>query len=280
MKILKSTKEVQNLMIKTLNEGKSIGFVPTMGALHLGHISLVQAARKENDLVVVSIFVNPTQFNNPEDLKKYPRTEEADLEKLKKAKVDAVFVPSVEVMYPEGEKSQSFDFKGLENQMEGAFRPGHFDGVGTVVKRLFELTMPTRAYFGEKDFQQLRIIQEMVKIEQMEVEIVPVGIMREEDGLAMSSRNMRLTQAKRQEAPVIYELLQKAKAYYQTHTAQETIHWVKKEFEKTALELEYFELADETTLLPSRRKSKNKKVRAFVAVYADEIRLIDNLAFY
>lgn len=280
MKILKSTEDVQNLMIKTLNEGKSIGFVPTMGALHLGHISLVQAARKENDLVVVSIFVNPTQFNNPEDLKKYPRTEEADLEKLKMAKVDAVFVPSVEVMYPEGEKSQSFDFKGLENQMEGAFRPGHFDGVGTVVKRLFELTMPTRAYFGEKDFQQLRIIQEMVKIEQMEVEIVPVEIMREEDGLAMSSRNMRLTQAKRQEAPVIYELLQKAKAYYQSHTAQETIHWVKKEFEKTALELEYFELADETTLLPSRRKSKNKKVRAFVAAYADEIRLIDNLAFY
>src|SRR5690606_11291701 len=230
--------------------GKKIGFVPTMGALHQGHISLVKESVKQNDFTVVSIFVNPTQFNNSKDLKNYPRTEGADIRLLEKSGCDAAFFPTPEHIYPFGEKSENFNFHGLENQMEGKFRPGHFDGVATVVKRFFEIIAPDRAYFGEKDFQQLRVIQELVKNLNLTVEIIPVPIIREEDGLAMSSRNTRLTEEMREESPKIQQILQQAKAFLETHSIEETKKFVEEQFKKTDLDLEYFEIADEETLLP------------------------------
>ena len=280
MIILKESVEVTKWVENQKNTGKTIGFVPTMGALHSGHVSLVEASKKENDITIVSIFVNPTQFNNSEDLKKYPRTEEKDAKILETAKVDAVFFPSVEDMYPHELESNEFDFGGLENQMEGKFRPGHFDGVATIVKKFFEIVRPNKAYFGEKDFQQLRIIQELAKQLSFTVEIVPVPIMREYDGLAMSSRNTRLSEKMRAEAPKIYRILNNAKQYFQDHSIEETKKFVDEAFAQTALKLEYFEIAEEQTLKSASEKSVDKKTRAFLAVFADEIRLIDNLGLY
>lgn len=277
MIILRSLQEIQNWVSATKSSEKSIGFVPTMGALHAGHISLVESSIKDNDQTIVSIFVNPTQFNNPEDLEKYPRTEDADIKLLQKSSVNAVFIPTVKTIYPNGQNSISFNFNNLENQMEGKFRPGHFDGVGTVVKRLLEITQPTRAYFGEKDFQQLRIIQQMVQSEKLPVEIVPIAIKREEDGLAMSSRNVRLSKEMRKEAPIIYQILTEAKAYLENHTITETKKWVEKRFLQTKLNLEYFEIADEKKLETASQKIDNQILRAFIAVFANNIRLIDNL---
>ncbi|MFV0305765.1 MAG: pantoate--beta-alanine ligase [Moheibacter sp.] len=277
MIILRSLQEIQNWVSTTKSSEKSIGFVPTMGALHAGHISLVESSIKDNDQTIVSIFVNPTQFNNPEDLEKYPRTEDADIRLLQKSSVNAVFIPTIETIYPNGQNSISFDFNNLENQMEGKFRPGHFDGVGTVVKRLLEITQPTRAYFGEKDFQQLRIIQQMVQSEKLPVEIVPIAIKREEDGLAMSSRNVRLSKEMRKEAPIIYQILTEVKSYLENHTITETKKWVEKRFLQTKLNLEYFEIADEKKLETANQKIDNQTLRAFIAVFADNIRLIDNL---
>src|SRR5690606_35440511 len=218
MIILRDLEEVQDLIREWKLSSKTIGFVPTMGALHKGHISLVENSKKENDRTIVSVFVNPTQFNNLEDLEKYPRTEQADASLLKEAGVDAVFFPTVEVIYPDGAESEKFNFQGLENQMEGKFRPGHFDGVGTVVKRFFEIIQPNKAYFGEKDFQQLRIIQQLIQNARLPIEIVPVPIKRAENGLALSSRNKRLTPEMLEEAPKIYQILNKAKDYLQSHT--------------------------------------------------------------
>lgn len=266
------------MLINELKKQKrSIGFVPTMGALHQGHISLVEQAKAQNDFILVSIFVNPTQFNNSEDLEKYPRTEAEDTFLLEKAGVDAVFIPSVEDMYPQGANSQSFQLNGLENQMEGKFRPGHFDGVGTIVNRFFEIIQPTKAYFGEKDFQQLRIIQQMVENLNLDLEIVPVAIKREEDGLAMSSRNKRLTEEMRSESPIIYQILQKAKDFLVNNSIEATKKMVEKEFATTNLELEYFEIADENTLESVSEFDSSHNIRAFIAVFAGEIRLIDNL---
>lgn len=264
-------------MLKDHNQ--SLGFVPTMGALHQGHISLVKHSVEENDKTVVSIFVNPTQFNNSEDLKTYPRKEKEDIELLAKSGVDAIFIPDVKTMYPNGKNSESFDFGGLENQMEGKFRPGHFDGVGTVVKRLFEIVEPSKAYFGEKDFQQLAIIKWMVNTEKLKVQICSVPIKREEDGLAMSSRNLRLSPEMRAVAPKIYQILQKALIYYKTHSPAETREFVEKEFLASLLKLEYFEIADEETLKPIKEKNPNQKVRGFIACFAGDIRLIDNMSF-
>ena len=278
MIILRESKETKKWMKTKLSLGHQIGFVPTMGALHQGHISLVKKSKKENDFTVVSIFVNPTQFNNQQDLKKYPRTEEKDAKLLKEAGVDVLFIPSVEEMYPQQTASQLFNFNGLENQMEGKFRPGHFDGVATIVKKFFEIIQPDRAYFGEKDFQQLRIIEELVKKLNFKTQIVPVEIMREPDGLAMSSRNMRLSDEMRAEAPEIYRILKNAKLYLKDNSIADTKKFVSEAFEQTRLQLEYFEIADEQTLKSATEKSKNQKIRAFVAVFADEIRLIDNLA--
>lgn len=195
-----------------------------MGALHAGHMSLVNEARAANDVVVVSVFVNPTQFNNPEDLRTYPRTEEADLALLDAAGVDAAFAPSVAEMYPEPD-TRIFDLGAVAEVMEGKMRPGHFNGVAQVVSRLFDMTRPTRAYFGEKDFQQIAVIRKMTELEGFDLEIVPVAIKREDDGLAMSSRNVRLTPEMRAAAPEIHKALTAAVDYARTHTPAETIAW-------------------------------------------------------
>jgi pantoate--beta-alanine ligase len=264
--------------IKTTNS--TIGFVPTMGALHKGHQSLMFESIKENDITVVSIFVNPTQFNNPDDLEKYPRTLEEDIKKISNINSDIiVFAPTVEDMYEGNTLSQSFDFDGLENKMEGKFRPGHFDGVGTIVKRLFEIVSPTRAYFGEKDFQQVQIIKKLVEKNQIPVKIIECPIFRETNNLAMSSRNERLTLQQREEAGIIYKILVQAKSMFANNSAQKINSWVKKELEKNkTFTLEYFEIADEATLSTCIKKNKNKKYRAFIAVFINNIRLIDTIS--
>ncbi|WP_281238277.1 pantoate--beta-alanine ligase [Flavobacterium praedii] len=264
--------------IKTTNS--TIGFVPTMGALHKGHQSLMFESIKENDITVVSIFVNPTQFNNPDDLEKYPRTLEEDIKKISNIHSDIiVFAPTVEDMYEGNTLSQSFDFDGLENKMEGKFRPGHFDGVGTIVKRLFEIVSPTRAYFGEKDFQQVQIIKKLVEKNQIPVKIIECPIFRETNNLAMSSRNERLTLQQREEAGIIYKILVQAKSMFANNSAQKINSWVKKELEKNkTFTLEYFEIADEATLSTCIKKNKNKKYRAFIAVFINNIRLIDTIS--
>ncbi len=274
----------QNELISHLNsvsnKETSIGFVPTMGALHEGHLSLVADALQHNSLVVVSIFVNPTQFNNAEDLAKYPKTLDKDIEKINKVSNEViVFAPSVDDIYEGKTVSQHFDFDGLENQMEGKFRPGHFDGVGTIVKRLFEIVKPTNAYFGEKDFQQLQIVKKMVEKAKMPVNIIGCPIHRESNGLAMSSRNERLSAVERKEAAIIYKTISQAKDLFKTKSATAVNEYVVKTFEKQShFELEYFQIADEATLLPCVRKSKSKKYRAFIAVFVNKIRLIDTIS--
>jgi len=262
-------------------KGNSIGFVPTMGALHEGHVSLVAKGLGENDFVVVSIFVNPTQFDNPEDLVTYPRSVDADIALLSGLSDTniLVYTPSVEDIYGGQAVSESFNFDGLEHEMEGAFRKGHFDGVGTIVKRLFEIVKPDYAYFGEKDFQQLQIIKKMVANHKLPVEVIGCPIHREEDGLAMSSRNARLTEAYRAAAPFIYETIKTAKVKFGTERAELVTEWVNLQFKNhTLLELEYFVIADTTTLKPVEKKSLENTYRAFIAVYAGDIRLIDNIA--
>jgi pantoate--beta-alanine ligase len=264
--------------ISLFKKSKTVGFVPTMGALHKGHLSLIKQAKKENDLVIVSIFVNPTQFDNKEDLNKYPITIKADLKLLKKVKCDVVFIPSVKEIYSENIQSQNFDFGGIAHEMEGKFRDGHFDGVGTIVKRLFEIVKPNKAYFGEKDFQQLQIIKKLVEIENLPIEIIGCEIFREKDGLAMSSRNTRLTPEMRTVAPFIYKTLKKAKKKFGTESANKVTEWVVKKFKKhPLLELEYFVIANEKDLKTVIKKEKNQHYRAFLAVFAGEIRLIDNI---
>ncbi|WP_439151029.1 pantoate--beta-alanine ligase [Winogradskyella sp.] len=262
-------------------KGNSIGFVPTMGALHNGHLSLVKKGLSQNDIVVVSIFVNPTQFDNKEDLEKYPRTLDADTALLKTVcdKKIIVYAPTIKDIYQDAIESQKFTFNGLEHEMEGAFRDGHFDGVGTIVKRLFEIVQPNAAYFGEKDFQQLQIIKKLVELHKIPVKIIGCAIHRAKDGLAMSSRNTRLTKEQRDVAPFIYKTLKTAKAKFGTKSAKYVTEWVEKQFKKEPLlDLEYFIIADKTTLKPVKRKSTKKIYRAFIAVYAGDIRLIDNIA--
>ncbi|WP_396183986.1 pantoate--beta-alanine ligase [Flavobacterium sp.] len=258
----------------------TIGFVPTMGALHEGHLSLLSQSLKENEISVVSIFVNPTQFNNPEDLAKYPRTLERDVEKIAclNAKV-LIYAPSVEDIYHGNTVSQSFQYDGLENQMEGKHRPGHFDGVGTIVKRLFEIIKPTHAYFGKKDFQQLQIVKKLVHKNNIPVKVIGCPIHREANGLAMSSRNERLTPIERKESALIFKTLSKAKKLFGMKSAKEISKFVTRTFENhPILKLEYFEIADEITLKSCLRKSKNKKYRAFIAVFVNNIRLIDTIS--
>ncbi|PHS53286.1 MAG: pantoate--beta-alanine ligase [Lutibacter sp.] len=265
--------------IKSLKKGNSIGFVPTMGALHEGHLSLIKQAKKENNIVVVSIFVNPTQFDKKEDLINYPKTIDYDLSLLKSIFCDIVFTPTAEEIYADNIQSQLFDFDGLEYQMEGKFRDGHFNGVGTIVKRLFEIVKPHKAYFGEKDYQQLQIIRKMVEKHLIPVRVIGCDIFREEDGLAMSSRNSRLTKKHRTVVPFIYKTIKYAKKKFGTKNALEVTNWVENEFKhQPLLKLEYFEIADEETLLPVKNKDPKQKSRAFIAVFADKIRLIDNIS--
>ena len=258
----------------------TIGFVPTMGALHAGHLALMERSLQENDLTVVSIFVNPTQFNNPEDLAKYPRTLEEDVRKITALSPEIiVYAPSVEDIYDGNPVSQSFDFDGLENQMEGKFRPGHFDGVGTIVKQLFEIVTPTNAYFGEKDFQQLQIVKKLVVKNQLPVTIIGCPIYREANQLAMSSRNERLSAEERNQASLIYQTLLQAKEKFQNGTVESVNQLVQQTFENHPLfDLEYFVIADEETLLPCTTKEKDKNYRAFIAVFVNNIRLIDTIS--
>jgi len=258
----------------------SIGLVPTMGALHQGHLSLLKESIRNNDITVVSIFVNPTQFNNSEDLLNYPRTQENDIKKIKTVSENIIlYAPTVEDVYEGKTVSQHFDFDGLENQMEGKFRPGHFDGVGTVVKRLFEIVKPTNAYFGEKDFQQLQIIKKMVSKLNIPVKIIGCPILRESNGLAMSSRNERLSEKDKQFASIIYNTISKAKMQFKTKSATMISKWVNNQFKNIPdFELEYFQIADEATLLPCIRKNKGKQYRAFIAVYINKVRLIDTIS--
>ena len=278
MKVFK-TVDLLRKSLSLIDTNKSLGFVPTMGALHEGHLSIVKKAKKENDLIIVSIFVNPTQFDKADDLKAYPKTIENDLELLKEIHCDYVFIPEVEDIYPENVKSANFDFDGLDKVMEGAFRTGHFDGVGTVVKRLFEIVEPTRAYFGEKDFQQLQIIKKMVEKNKMDVQIIPCEIYREKDGLAMSSRNTRLSKEQRDEAPLIQQTLLKCKNIFPEREIGDIKKMVEETFkDNNILNLEYFEIANTQTLLSTHNKLPNIKYRAFIAVFAGKVRLIDNIA--
>lgn len=280
MLIFSKKTELNQHLIQKRTAKMRLGFVPTMGALHEGHLSLLQKSLKNNNITVISIFVNPTQFNNPEDLLKYPRTLDADVEKIKSVSDSIIiYAPTVEDIYEGNTTSQHYNFDGLENQMEGKFRPGHFDGVGTVVKRLFEIVQPNNAYFGEKDFQQLQIVKKLVEKEKIPVNIIGCPIFREKNGLAMSSRNERLTQEERSRASIIYKTIKKAQSLFGTKSAKEVSEFVTKAFLNNAtFELEYFEIADEATLLPCKRKSKNKKYRAFIAVFVNKIRLIDTIS--
>ena len=262
------------------NSKTTIGFVPTMGALHSGHLSLIENSLKENSITIVSIFVNPTQFNNPEDLEKYPKNLKSDIEKLKSVSGTVlVFAPNVDDIYEGTTVSNHFNFDGLENQMEGKFRPGHFDGVGTIVKRLFEIVKPTNAYFGEKDFQQLQIIKKLVEKENLPINIVSCPIFREKNGLAMSSRNERLSPNERKSAEIIYKIVLKVKSKFNSESVKEIKKWVETVFEnQNNFKLDYFEIADEATLLPCEEKTDTKKYRAFIAVYVNNIRLIDTIS--
>ena len=280
MLLFNTQNELVSYLNSVSNKESSIGFVPTMGALHEGHLSLMQESIKNNSINVISIFVNPTQFNNAEDLAKYPKTLDEDIEKIKTVSNDIiVFAPSVEDIYEGETVSQQFDFDGLENQMEGRFRPGHFDGVGTIVKRLFEIIKPTNAYFGEKDFQQLQIVKILVEKLKMPLNVIGCPIFREANGLAMSSRNERLLDSERKEAAVIYKTISHAKKLFKTKSAKAVTDYVTKTFEmQHRFELEYFQIADEATLLPCIRKSPSKKYRAFIAVFVNKIRLIDTIS--
>ena len=279
MKVFKTKKELNLYFKEFRSKNTKIGFVPTMGALHKGHLSLLEKSSKENDITIASIFVNPTQFNKKEDLENYPRTLENDLNLLKNIACDVVFIPSVEEIYTTTISSGQFDFDGLENEMEGKYRKGHFNGVGTVVKKLFEIVLPTYAYFGEKDFQQLQIIRKLVKKTTLDVTIVCCDTYRENNGLAMSSRNARLTSQEKEAAAIIYQTLSGVKDKLGKLPLDAIHKWALEQFENQPLfELEYFAIADEETLKNATNISPKKTYRAFIAVYAREVRLIDTIS--
>ena len=263
-----------------LNSSGTIGFVPTMGALHAGHTSLIQKATHENNLVVVSIFVNPTQFDQATDLQKYPQQLAQDLHIIEKINPQTlVFAPSIEEIYGDQVSSDNYFFDGLDQKMEGASRKGHFQGVATVVERLFRIVQPNTAYFGEKDFQQLLIIKKIVAQANLSIRVIGCPIVREEDGLAMSSRNQRLTSAQRAKASVLYKALCQAKEIFQNQNLHKANEYVSNLFELDPhMELDYFAICNEQTLTLAE-DIKQQKIRAFIAVKLGDIRLIDNLAF-
>ena len=279
MKLVHTIQELRAELDIQRKAGKKIGFVPTMGALHEGHASLVRRAVAENDVVVVSDFVNPTQFNDKNDLLKYPRTLEADCELLEKEGAAYVFAPSVEEVYPEPDTRQ-FCYAPLDTVMEGKYRPGHFNGVCQVVSKLFMMVEPDKAYFGEKDFQQLAIIREMVKQMNFPLEIVGCPIVREADGLALSSRNARLSEKERLQALSISKTLFQSKEYAATHTVEETQKFVEDGIAAAeGLELEYFELVDGTTLQKISTWDETNYAVGCITVYCGEVRLIENIKY-
>ena len=279
MQIIYTLSQLKSALDKDRESGKTIGFVPTMGALHHGHLSLVSSSKTENDITVVSIFVNPTQFNDKEDLKNYPRTLEADMEKLNPSAVDIVFAPGDSEMYPEVDL-RVFDFGNLDKVMEGKHRPGHFNGVAQIVSKLLMEVKPTRAYFGDKDFQQLTIIKQMVKNLNLGVKIIPCPIIREPDGLAMSSRNVRLTPSQRKSSALISQTLFESKKLMTSMPIDKLIPWVIETINKNSeLSVEYFEIVDDVFLMPVQSwKEQNNKVGC-IAVKVGTIRLIDNIRF-
>lgn len=279
MKIIHTISELQSELSVLKTQGKKVGLVPTMGALHEGHASLVKRCVKENDVAVVSVFVNPTQFNDKNDLLKYPRTPEADYKLLEANGCSIVFTPSVEEMYPEPDTRQ-FNFAPLDTVMEGAFRPGHFNGVAQIVSKLFDAVKPHRAYFGEKDFQQLAIIREMVKQLQFNIEIIGCPIVREEDGLALSSRNARLSAEEREIALKISQTLFKSRTFATDHSVSETIHFVENEIAaEKGLRLEYFKIVDGDTLQDLKDWADTDYAVGCITVFCGEVRLIDNIKY-
>ncbi len=280
MKVFSKISETTSFLQEQRNIGKTIGFVPTMGALHEGHLALMQQAKEENDLLVVSVFVNPIQFNKSSDLEKYPRNLEQDKKLLERVKCDILFAPTVEEMYPEP-IIKEYDFGMLGKVMEGANRPGHFNGVAIVVKKLFDITIPNKAYFGEKDFQQLAIIKKLVAMEHLNLEIVPCPIVREFDGLAMSSRNERLTAQQRKNAPFIYKTLQQALKMTASKSVMEVKSWVENEFNSNdAFGLEYFEVGDAVDLQQVKDWKGTKNIMGFVVANMRNVRLIDNIRLF
>lgn len=276
MKLVKTISELQQQLAESGKCG-TIGFVPTMGALHAGHLSLVRNAMEENKMVVVSIFVNPTQFNDPKDLQRYPRDIEADLKLLEPTGCDLVFAPEPEEIYPEPD-TRKFDFGKLETVMEGKHRPGHFNGVAQVISKLFRIVKPDKAYFGQKDFQQLAIIKQLVKQLQLPIEIVACPIIREESGLAMSSRNQLLSAVERENAAIINKTLQAAKKLSAKKSVQELTEWVTETINKNPLlYVEYFEVVDDETLQPVKSWKDSGTKIGCIAAYCGKIRLIDNI---
>ena len=279
MIVISKVNELEKAVEAFRIEGKSIGLVPTMGALHQGHLSLVERCRRENDVVVVSVFVNPTQFNNKEDLRTYPRTEDADKSLLAGAGCDIVFMPTVEEVYPEPD-TRVFDLGPVAEVMEGAMRPGHFNGVAQIVSKLFMMVKPDRAYFGEKDFQQIAVIRQMVKTEGFKLQIVACPIVREADGLALSSRNVRLSPEARQTAPAIYRTLQESLDYAKSHTVAETQKFVTDRINSfPEMEVEYYQIVDGTTLMPVTSWDESNYIVGCVTAYCGGVRLIDNIAY-
>ena len=281
MEIIRTVDGLRERVAEAKANGKSVGLVPTMGALHAGHISLVDRARKENDMVVVSVFVNPTQFNNAEDLATYPRTEEADCAKLAQAGVDVAFIPSVEEVYPEP-YTRVFNLGPVAEVMEGAMRPGHFNGVAQIVSKLFAMVEPDRAYFGEKDFQQIAVIRRMVELEGFNLQVIDCPICRESDGLAMSSRNTRLTPEQRQIAPAIHKALEESLVFARTHTLSDTKRHVIDEINSfPQMEVEYYDIVDPLTMQPLENWSdvKNGSPVGCITVYCGKVRLIDNIKY-
>ncbi len=279
MKVFNNINELKSVLATHRLEGKKIALVPTMGALHQGHASLVRKAAAENDIVVVSVFVNPTQFNDKNDLKKYPRTLEADCELLEREGADIVFSPSVDEMYPEEDKRQ-FSFPPLDTVMEGIFRPGHFNGVCQVVSKLFMIAEPDKAYFGEKDFQQLAIIREMVRKMGFKLEIVGCPIIREMDGLALSSRNALLSAEERKTALNISKNLFESVDYSKTHTLSETKEFVENSIAAVdGLKLEYFEIVDGNTLQSLEEWQNSSYIVGCITVFCGSVRLIDNIKY-
>ena len=277
IKVVHTKSEVSSALDEIRAKGKSVGLVPTMGALHKGHASLVRKAVADNDFVVVSVFVNPTQFNDKNDLKNYPRTPENDIALLTEAGASLVFMPSVDEMYPEPDTRQ-FDFGPVGQVMEGAHRPGHFNGVAQIVSKLFDMVRPSRAYFGQKDFQQIAIIRKMVKMLDYKLEIVSCPIVREPDGLAVSSRNMLLTPEKRANAPLISKTLYEARNKMNSNTVQQTIDWVVTQINNNPhLDIEYFEVSNAETLEPIKNWSDAQHVVGCIVVHAGNVRLIDNV---
>ena len=279
MKVIHTIKDLQAELSVLKDQGKKVGLVPTMGALHAGHASLVKRSVNENEVTVVSVFVNPTQFNDKNDLVKYPRTLDADCKLLEACGATYAFAPSVEEMYPEPDTRQ-FSYAPLDTVMEGAFRPGHFNGVCQIVSKLFEAVKPHRAYFGEKDFQQLAIIREMVRQMQFDLEIVGCPIVREEDGLALSSRNARLSAEERENALKISQTLFKSRTFAATHTVSETLKFVEDAIAAVpGLRLEYFEIVDGNTLQKVDNWNQTSYVVGCITVFCGDVRLIDNIKY-